>query len=736
MTLKPEVAAEAAGIWAGSKEEFFQGHVVGWDPRMKEGELVKYLQKKRLKTQAEVASVLMRDMPLGRHTAGETIGTELLVACASGRVDLTNVTWTLRNESFLEGIDSATVISSWSENAYHAGANRWQSEMQAGTGPWAPDGNKWLSLFYTALPLAHMGKDRNPTVSVFFGFHQSESALKQLNHDFSMSFRVILALNAAVGRAAQQAEMERAVQAYRANLGFPNNTRDIRMQMRIDPENAFEGGVAGNYRFLSTWNVERLSINTARAGPGGVGGNAVLRSTSLGDGFQTDRALLVASEIPPIVALACRLLNQSTWLTGYAFPDASGGDTGVELRCRGGGAEPRRVREGAAQLFRYFDTMWAGTGVTNRALYAAAARMVSAAGVDPANLQATAVDVAWRGLRADDVMNVQGLSCFRHHTARTRYENGSLNPLAVWAVENKKVVLHDAMRPQFNMTPTGILETLKRLATLLTIFIERAMTSVALPGLGTMYGCGWSGHAEWDNETGHEMVVALERAHQHGWNEEFGKSLGMTVRFDMRGTNASTTGHNLMDSAADTILCLQRIPTWAYAVYTSNPYLPEKAPPTLGSPIFVRANSGAVLADRGTYYDITSMQRTDQAVFSTLKGGSEDDVSTPYPIAMMINGRFHKFANTPMAIAIDNALVDARVHNRGMSVVPFIMYGLGETVQYQLVVKARSPPQSGGLVCIGHNCIPQWAADAPAHGRVVVEAAHLAAAGDVMRFRQ
>jgi hypothetical protein len=56
MSLTKDVLADAASILAGSKEEFFQGKYIGWDPSMKPEQLFSYLRKMSLRRQAEVAA--------------------------------------------------------------------------------------------------------------------------------------------------------------------------------------------------------------------------------------------------------------------------------------------------------------------------------------------------------------------------------------------------------------------------------------------------------------------------------------------------------------------------------------------------------------------------------------------------------------------------------------------------------------------------------------------------------
>jgi len=730
LALSQVVITDAAGVHAKGKEEFMQGKTVGWDPKMKPTDLRKYLERQRIQVQAQVALALAEDCPLGRHTGAETVGAELLLAAMGGRLAATNLTFVLRPETWLEGIDSNTTISSWRENAYHAGGSRWQMEVQMNRGPWATEPNAWTVLAWAAAHAAHLGAEKHPEVHLYAGTSQWLDPLDQLQRNFKEKQRVVLE----VGPRNEDVQdpIAQAIDTFREELRFRNNTSDVRLALGLDDENPEYVG-SGRYTFVARWSIRKIDVRVRRSGAGGVGGAVALASRSLGD-INRAMVLNMAPNMPSLLVWACRLLGQSSWLAGYSLPDGLGGDRGVCLANSGGGAAVP-VRAGMAQLARYWTKQWSGTGCVNRALYSAASRLVAVGGSEPEELRADAATAAMRGLRVDDPANIQGLSPFRCHTARSTWENASLNPLVVWAVENDKVIRVEEHAPQFYMDPAGITRALRRLATLLSLHSDRAHAHAQLPGVGTIYGAGWAGSSDYGNETGYEMMTAIERTWCLSWNAEWGASIGMEVSFDVCPPEASSVGHSLVWQDGDHYVCTQRIPTWCWGVYSSGPYLTAHEAPKLGKAVFVKASNGAVAAKIGQHFDISEYPMAQKAVFITAKGSVEDDVSSPYPIALLQNGRYYEYAHSAAAQHIDAALTVAGTHNRGMSTVPWNIFGLGDTVQYQLVVKARSPPQPGGLVCLGHNCIPQWAADAPSHGRVVVENAHLAAMAGVARFR-
>jgi hypothetical protein len=592
-----------------------------------------------------------------------------------------------------------------------------------------------------------MAHDASPCCQIFCGTAQWLTPLEQLEKNFTHECDIFLDIADAPADAteAQIRNLERnIVAAYRVQVGFQVDTRDVQFTCIPHKKGQYQG-MGGRYGYYARWTIARVRLELVREGPNGLGGGVSWMCRSL-PVLATPYVLNHPEEFPTLVVLAAQLLTQTDWLLGFVRRGVGAdptSDSGVQNNVR------NKDLEGWAKLFRYWDTLWGGVGCTNRALYAAATRMVMGAGTtssrqDDATKDALSKsrsrkpgpdDALFSQLADVDLMAKYGLNPFRHHPARTAYENGSFNPLCAWAVENKKVVQYDPMRPQFFMDPAGISRAVKRIATITALHFDRANADAQFAGEGTIYGAGWNG-SDLGHEAGYEMMIALERSHANGWNEEYGATFGLSVRFDVRDPHESSLGWGLVASShADVVVCTQRIPAWAWGVYTMDPYLEPSASPTLGKAILVKSGNTNDATRIGQHFDITEMPESGKTVFVTEKGSAEDEVSTPYKLGLMINGRYHALEHTCSAAAIDASLPNARSHNRGVSTAPWQLFGLGETVQFQLVVKARSPPQPGGLACIGHNCIPQWAMDASSHTRVVVTPDHVELSSSVTRFR-
>jgi hypothetical protein len=182
---------------------------------------------------------------------------------------------------------------------------------------------------------------------------------------------------------------------------------------------------------------------------------------------------------------------------------------------------------------------------------------------------------------------------------------------------------------------------------------------------------------------------------------------------------------------------VQRFPTYTYSIYFKDSYLPQNEAPALGKPVWLKLHNVPDPDLAGQYYDVSSMLDEGKHTYLTEGGEQEDRANTPYPIVADYHNMVMTVRASLSASAIDQALpAEVRNHNRGMGTVPVRVVGYGDAGSLRYLVRARSPPQPGGISCLGSNCTPTWAADAPSFARTLVRSSELETLGSVMGFRR
>lgn len=728
----------AAASVLNEKTEFFQGKSSEYVPGMRAQQMNDYLEKRKIRLQSSVYKALESDLPIGRDTAGENAGAELMLLMFDGRVDCSNTTWEWRPETFLEGIDSETTIRVMRDNQFHASYNKMQMQIQLHKGPWTAVGRNWLKMLYGKAWVSNMMPGQRPVVQFFTGVEEASTVQERCEriHRYRTGIELVVQPPAAPGPGADGApERDAAFAGLRAAIGFPNDVPDVQLTYSLTREQINAHNVSNapsNIVFELVWTLKKVALTTVRAPAGPV------LSCSTINGIIPQQVLLRESAMHPLLVDACKCLQQMDWLTGYVRADAIG-QTAVRLAFEVGDAGLAGRRDAVASLHRYWVTHWNGTGCVNRSIMQAMSRLVMTAGEDAADIVWGDADAARRGVAHDEVGLNAGVNAFRHCTARTQYETASVSPLVVYAVETGHVVKQKHEKWDFPETADGIKAMLCRCATITSLYVDSAFASALWGCDGTVFGVGWDGAGgNWDTETGREIIVDLEKRHEHAWNDAFGRATSLVVLFDETRPSESGMGHNALVPNVQEIMCVQRLPTYAWAAYSTAPYLPQHEPPELGGKFWVKQIHNAPAGVQGQYYNITKyISGEDKVVHITERGNLEDEANWPYRVALLQGGSYASLVSLASVAAIDAAMpADVRDHNRGMVTVPWKLTDMEDMDEVKLLIKARSPPQPGGMSCLGHSCIPVWMADAPSYGKPAVSKKHLDSASSVLAFRR
>lgn len=699
LQLKEEIQATAASQLSRLGQQFIESEVPTWDPSMRADKLEAYVQQRNIKMQTKLAAAAAETMPLGQHTNGQHSGASLITSSLGMTTLLTGAEIVLRPESFLEGIDGQQTLSAWRDVAAWVSHTRHQMQVQVRRGPWATRGKEWLMAAYGLAYLLPTTEPRARSVHLFTGLNAFGSPLDQLERRYTTSIGQVFYKADVLGVGEDEVVAEwvlEAIGAFRERIGFAEDTSDV--QLKTEPIRAKDDAEAVRVTFV--WVVRRAVV-------GFVAGAARLVSMPSVDPAQVvDQAAFY----PELLVLAARMvISFANRVEAIASPN--GGEEGTCYRT------DLDTREGFAELFRYWKGKWRGTPCLWKALFCAAARV----DVDPGDPDSQAVlrDSSRVGLPAGVPSCTMGCNPFRQCPARTKFICNALSPITHYMVENDAIVRYaEDSFPSFPCDVRGLEKVMRRLSVMLTLASDQEVAAGGLGAYGTMFGVGWAGHADWDTEVGSEAIRRLEALGQQQWNSTWGAVTGLEVVYSDFSVDFSSVGS--ARHGCEELVMVQRLPCWSAAMYFSHPYLPPREAPRLGPPVWVKARHGAGDADIGQWFDISHTAEDGRGIFYTSSGSGEDSNMTPYPLGYLTDGSFDRLQMCAQLQEFDASFALVRSHNRSVGTAPFVFMANGDGSVTKIIVRARSPPQPGGLACLGHNEVPMWAADAPATSRVVV----------------
>jgi len=715
LTVSTHAQQMAASVMSKMEQEFVEPKHLGWDERMKEDQLRKYVWNKRMKLEAKVLTAAAEDLPMGLHTSGHHAGAELLLGAMGMPVDVQGMTIELRPETFLEGIDSELTIATWRDHAKWQRNQKWQMQSQLRVGPWSSLGLEHLLFLYGIAWGGCLNADEPRVIQVYTGEAQTTTALKMLKkvYEFEVDFTITDPLTeeeAAEDGLPERAEDEwwqEGLSQFRTLVGFEEDTDDIRLSYK--PGTTFRSGTdLATYGTL-VWEVRKVRVRLDKT-------SQAERIPSMPQ-IDVDEALGDSKHtFPHILTFALEAARSTRAFLG------SNGAGRMKIH-------DVSVVTASAQVFRYWADKWRGTTCLTRALVTASFRCIispdpvgseaadSARVVDGAGLNDPSLAKS-RGTKARGKWALFGANPFRICPARIHVQRTAASPYAVWCVENKQIVQHDDMAPFFPMEPAALKTAVTRVSMMLTLYTDQVLARLGLSNDLSYVGVGWKNCPTYGSPELMETVTHVEQLYCQSWFSQWSGVTGYTLDPRAIPPFAIETGWRALQ-VDDEVRGVQRIPTWAHGLYFSVPYVPSRPNPPLGDSVLIKANSGAPADMIGSWFRYPVV--ADGAVFSTAKGTLEDYAHTPYPVALVVDGKYVPAVALPIVELIDSHpdLTAARVHNRGIFTIPTRLIGNNNEAAIMAVVKARRPPQSGGLASISCNALPTWVADAPSTRSIV-----------------
>lgn len=715
LSVTPEAMSMAQSRLASLEKEFMEADRLAWDKKMSVDRLCKVLEKTKLNTQMRLAMALNDVAPEGINTGVHQMGAELMAMVAGARHDLTNASFQLRPQTFVQGIESESLVANWADAAYPTCATRFQVDMDLSRGPWAAPDRLWLALVWASCHNLHLRPGTPRTVQIFTGVAAEDAVLHQLQRKHVYTTRTMLTVELpgdVVTKEVRQQALRQAIAAHRAAIGLVDN-RDVQLRHYLteEEEDRFEDVVnTAEVRCELEWTIDRLRLDV---------GESRLVCPSLGERFNYRRVVVAGWEYPKLVLYATELMQSSgSWLSKYKI---EGDYPGCRVICEDSDKKSEPVQEAIASLYRYWAYECRGLGMVNRALATAAGRLVSTAG--SGELSGKVLDMRGRGY-PNDRMAVFAPNCHRQVPTRMAIKVAGVSPLVPWAIRNNKLVRYNEEVPGFDRSREGVRTALQRTATILSMCCDQELAHVQLSNEATFYGAGWQSVPTWGTEVGREIIQKFEKIHSVAWNQSFGRTVAEEVSFIDKQVDWSPTGSWLLQNV-DALVGPQRVPVFCWGLYSDRSYLPHNEAPTLGGKVLVRAHNCRELNLCGQHFDITSHVASGKATYVTFPGTDEDGSTKPYPLGFDHHGAYMQCIASSICADVFNAIGSAapecRQQNAALCTVPWVKLDSGTIEGSRLLVKARSPPQPGGLVPIGTPSYPAWVADAPSDARVPVE---------------